>query len=92
MNWNTIVQAVEKLPRKMEDCAITFVYEKGGQKKRSTFRINPEIVRAALVYLKQHNELYRDLKIAEDIIQEYRDLHKKQDLDEAVCCASYIYV
>jgi hypothetical protein len=95
VNWDSVKDVAEKLPRKLTDCHVKFMYPnkniagkdllKGANAiKVLGYKVDAQKVRVALLYLINNNYLYREINIDAETMKQLEEDCSKKDvtLDE----------
>jgi len=85
VNWKGVADAAEKLPRGIDEVHVKFSYGdkiNAGKDKLSGklnlkalgYKVNPQKVHSALLWLMEHNPLYHNVSINEDTMSSIREM------------------
>ena len=84
VNWDTVGEVAQKLPRRVEDMRILVRYPAKHVQGRDelyrevALRVNPEKLRACIGYLLEHNQhLYGNVRMDEDTLQSLEDARQQ---------------
>ena len=79
MNWGSVSQVATVLPRNISECQIWFRYSNQNKGSRAfLYKVDPQLVRQALLWLIENDELYKDkVALSDNVIQELIDEKEK---------------
>jgi hypothetical protein len=77
--WNEPGDVVRELPRPLNACGVVFLTSKSDG-STSYFRVRPDLVRRALVWLITNNPLYKHVHMSEENLQALDDFNSNQDI------------
>ena len=68
--FNDSFDVVRKLPRPLTRAGVIRLKASGEDQRTSYYNVRPQLLKKALIWLREHNPLYRDVEIDEEVLQE----------------------